>query len=334
VNNSSIKRICITSGEPAGIGPDIVLQICQQHVAAELVVVADEQLLQSRAEQLGLKLSVQQFDHQSPPSQHIPGTVKLIHTPLASTVSPGKLNSANSPYVLKTLDIAAQGVMKSWFDAIVTCPVSKSIINDAGHDFCGHTEYFAKCANVDHVVMLLIANNLRIALATTHLPLRQIADKITTEGLVATLQVLHHDLQQKIGIAQPHIFVCGLNPHAGEGGHLGDEEINIIEPAINLARNQGIRITGPLSADTIYRPKNIESADVFLAMYHDQGLPVLKYAGFGEAVNITLGLPFIRTSVDHGTAIELAGTGKASPSSLANAIHTAMTLANNICHTQ
>lgn len=319
-----VPRIALTPGEPAGIGPDIVVQIAQQALPAELVVIADPALLQARASLLKLPLHITIFDPAKPPQTHQPGCLTVLPVTLAAPSHCGQLDPANAHYVIKTLTLAAQGCLNKQFAAVVTGPVHKGVINDAGIPFSGHTEFFAELAHVPHIVMLLVAKQLRVALATTHLPLRTVADAITPQLLTNTLQILQRGLQQYFAIAQPNILVCGLNPHAGEGGHLGREEIDVITPVLTQLRATGMRLVGPLSADTLFTPSNLAQADAVLAMFHDQGLPVLKFCGFGEAVNITLGLPFLRTSVDHGTALELAGSGRADPGSLLAAIRLAV----------
>ena len=329
-----IPRIALTPGEPAGIGPDLCIRIAQQAWDAELVVVADPDLLAQRARQLGVPLQLQVLDSGSMQSRHRAeakhriGTLKIVPVPLAEPVQCGQLNRANAPYVLETLRVATAACLSGQCDALVTGPVQKSIINDAGIAFTGHTEFLADLSRAEQVVMMLAVPGLRVALATTHLPLRDVSDAITAPGLAAVLRVLHHDLRARFGISDPHILVCGLNPHAGESGHLGSEDDQIIAPVLEKLRNpdsgQGMRLTGPLPADTLFIPKYLQTADAVLAMYHDQGLPVLKYAGFGRAINITLGLPIIRTSVDHGTALDLSGTGQADTGSLEAAIHAAL----------
>jgi len=255
------------------------------------------------------------------------GSIEVEHIPLRRARTPGKLEPANSRYVLEVLDRAIDGCLAGEYDAMVTAPVQKSVINDAGIVFTGHTEYLAERAQAAHVVMMLVGGGLRVALATTHLPLREVPEKINTRDLVATLRVLHADLQKRFRIARPRILVAGLNPHSGESGHFGTEDLEIIAPAVAEARRAGIEANGPLPADTIFVPERLKGADCVLAMYHDQGLPVLKYASFGRGVNVTLGLPFVRTSVDHGTALDLAGTGRADPGSLIEAVKLAIELA-------
>ncbi len=321
---SPVPRLVITPGEPAGIGPDLILGLAAQNWPVELVIVADPQLLAARAAQLNLQVQLLAYDAKAEARPQRQGTLTVEAIPLAAPAIPGQLQVANGPYVRATLARAAQGALSGEFAALVTGPVHKGIINDAGVSFSGHTEFFAEQAGCDQVVMMLATEGLRVALATTHLPLRDVADAITPASLTRTLQILHQDLRQKFGIAQPRIYVCGLNPHAGEGGHMGHEEIEVIEPVLATMRAQGMDLVGPLPADTLFQDKYLRDADAVLAMYHDQGLPVLKYKGFGRAVNITLGLPFIRTSVDHGTALDLAGQGKAEMGSLLTALHQAI----------
>jgi 4-hydroxythreonine-4-phosphate dehydrogenase len=313
-------RLVLTAGEPAGIGPDLCVmlaaQIQQQPTGFDLVCLADEALLRGRAAQLGIPLEQSsQFS--------------IRHQPLAAPVTPGRLDPRNARWVLGLLDTALQGCREGEYDAMVTAPVQKSVINDAGIPFTGHTEYLAERCGVPRPVMLLAAGSLRVALATTHLPLSTVSQSITATMLDEVLQIIHTDLMEKWRLAAPRIGVCGLNPHAGESGHLGREEIDVIAPAIARAAARGIRATGPWPADTIFTPRQLAQFDVVLAMYHDQGLPVLKHAGFGEAVNVTLGLPIVRTSVDHGTALDLAGTGQAEAGSLHAALTLAAELARN-----
>ncbi len=321
------KRIAITPGEPAGIGPDLILQLAQEADTSRWVVIASPALLQQRATALGLPCQIREYaPGQSAASR---GEITVLPVELAAPVKAGKLDAANANYVLETLTLAAQGCLSGEFAAMVTAPVHKGIINEAGIPFSGHTEFLAELCGGCHPVMMLTADTLRVALATTHLPLKDISAAITPEILNHVVTILHHDLQSKYGIEKPRILVCGLNPHAGEGGHLGMEEIDTIEPTLNSLRHQGIDLLGPLPADTAFTPRYLEHADAVLAMYHDQGLPVLKYAGFGHAVNVTLGLPIIRTSVDHGTALDLAGSGKASTGSLIAALAAAEEMAGN-----
>lgn len=323
-----ISRIAITPGEPSGIGPDICLQIAQQEWAAQLIVIADKQLLQDRAALLDLPIVLKDFDPNSEREAHQPGELFVLEHKLNEPVLPGQLNENNGHYVVDTLAIASQGNMDNEFDAVVTGPVHKGIINQAGVPFSGHTEFFANHSNTSDVVMLLATEGLQVALVTTHIPLQYVSMAITPERLHKVTSILHSELQLKFGIKNPKILVCGLNPHAGEGGHLGREEIDVIEPTLELLRKEGMDLEGPLPADTLFQPKYLDGADAVLAMYHDQGLPVLKYKGFGNAVNITLGLPYVRTSVDHGTALDLAGTGQADTGSMKVAISHAISMAN------
>lgn len=311
---STCHRIALTAGEPAGIGPDLCVQLAQYQQTCELVIIADPHLLQQRAEQLGLPIVLELVDLSKTAQIPAKGVVRYLPVALAEPVTAGVLNPLNSAYVLDTLQLALDGCLAKRFDAVVTAPVHKGIINDAGFLFSGHTEFFADGAGVDQVVMMLATPTLRVALATTHLPLNLVSQSITQSSLTRVIEIIHH------GLSSPRIAVCGLNPHAGEGGYLGMEEIEVISPVIEQLRNQGINLSGPWPADTIFVQEKLNEYDVVLAMYHDQGLPVLKHQGFGRAVNVTLGLPFIRTSVDHGTALDIAGTGKATISSLQTAI--------------
>lgn len=320
-----LPRIILTSGEPAGIGPDLILQLVQREWLCQLIIAADESLLRERATQLGLSFQSREYNSSSQP--HIAGLTTVLNVPVESTVQSGKLNANNARYVLNVLDRACDGCLSGEFSAMVTAPVQKSIINDASIPFTGHTEYLAERTHASLPVMMLVANTLRVALVTTHLPLNKVSAAITRESLAATLKILHTDLQNRFGIASPRILVLGLNPHAGESGYLGREEMDVIAPVLNTLRNQGMHLIGPAPADTAFTPHLLQQADVVLAMYHDQGLPVLKYAGFGNAVNVTLGLPIIRTSVDHGTALDLAGSGKADVGSMAAALMLAIELA-------
>ena len=323
-------RIAITPGEPAGIGPDLCVAIAQHPPPeAELVVVADGELLRQRAEQLGQSLSLNHFDPNAPIVANRPGELSILQLILNEPVTPGELNTANAKYVLDTLRTATDSVIHGQCDAMVTGPVQKSTINKAGIAFTGHTEFLAEYCKQELTVMMLATEGLRVALATTHLPLSAVPGAISTELLEKVIQILHKDLQIKFGIENPTILVCGLNPHAGEGGYLGHEEIEIIEPVLSKLQSNGMDLIGPLPADTLFTSKYLDHADAVLSMYHDQGLPVLKYKGFGSACNITLGLPIIRTSVDHGTALDLAGSGQASSSSLYNAIATATQMASH-----
>ncbi|MCL4316513.1 MAG: 4-hydroxythreonine-4-phosphate dehydrogenase PdxA [Gammaproteobacteria bacterium] len=316
-------RLALTPGEPAGIGPDLYVQIVQKAIPAEIIAVCDPALLEQRARLLKLPLRVEIFDPRAARTA-APGVIKVMPVPLEREAVPGKLDKANAPYVLETLRQAVNGCLDGTFDALVTGPVHKGVINDAGLPFTGHTEFLSELTHSAQPVMMLVSGSLRVALATTHLPLREVSAAITTARLSAVLRVLHHDLQARFDIASPRIMVCGLNPHAGEGGHLGREETEVIEPVVQQLRGEGMKLTGPLAADTLFTPKYLNDADAVLAMYHDQGLPVLKYQGFGKAVNITLGLPIIRTSVDHGTALELAGTGRGESGSLEAALRAAL----------
>ena len=323
-------RIAITPGEPAGIGPDLCIAIAQNPPSdVELVIVADPKLLANRAAQLGHPLRLKTFEATTEPLETKAGELTVLPAQLRSKAAPGVLDKANAEYVLETLRVAAQTVSDGNCDAMVTGPVHKGIINDAGIPFSGHTEYLAEFCNQDLTVMMLATEGLRVALATTHLPLSAVPGAITKELLHAIIKILNADLQSKFGIVTPRILVCGLNPHAGEDGHLGSEEIETIEPALQQMRDQGIDLIGPLPADTLFTTKYLSNADAVLAMYHDQGLPVLKFKGFGAASNITLGLPIIRTSVDHGTALDLAATGKAETGSLINAITTALEMSKH-----
>lgn len=324
-----IPRIIITPGEPAGIGPDLVIALAQRDWPVELVICASPELLYARATQLTMPLTLLDWQPDAPARHQQAGTLTLLPVPLNVSVIPGQPDVRNSAYVVETLARACDGCLNGTFAAVVTGPVHKGIINDAGVAFTGHTEFFEQRAHSDKVVMMLATETLRVALATTHLPLRAVADAVTPELLHQVLTILHHDLQTKFGIAHPHILVCGLNPHAGEGGHMGTEEIDTIIPVLNDMRARGMHLTGPLPADTLFQPKYLNGADAVLAMYHDQGLPVLKYQGFGRAVNITLGLPFIRTSVDHGTALELAGHGTADVGSFITALNLAIKMISN-----
>jgi 4-hydroxythreonine-4-phosphate dehydrogenase len=315
-----IPRIAITPGEPAGIGPDLCVQLAQQTHPVQLVAICDPELLQERAERLKLPLRIETFDPDNSDKPQTAGFLNVLPVTLADKVTAGCLNANNADYVLECLRQAVDGCLQKHFAAMVTGPVHKGVINDAGREFSGHTEFLAEHCQAKRPVMMLQTEGLRVALATTHLPLREVPDAITAPLLTEVIEILHHDLRHLMGIEQPVIYVCGLNPHAGEGGHLGTEEQRIIEPVLDKLRNLGMQLIGPLPADTIFTPDKMRRADAFLAMYHDQGLPVLKHLGFGEAVNVTLGLPIIRTSVDHGTALDLAGSGKASVSSFEKAL--------------
>lgn len=319
-------RIAITPGEPAGIGPDLVIELAQQAWTAQLVVFADKRMLIERAMQLNLPLELLPYDPDNPTLAE-PGQMFIEHIAVDVPVKAGELDRDNGGYVVETLRQACQQNMQGAFDAVVTGPVHKGIINQAGISFSGHTEFFAAESNTQDVVMMLATEGLRVVLATTHIPLAYVAKAITRDRLHKVLHIVHTDMKLKFGIESPHIFVCGLNPHAGENGHLGTEELDTIIPALEELRGEGLNLTGPLPADTMFQPKYMQQADAILAMYHDQGLPVLKHKGFGASVNITLGLPFIRTSVDHGTALDLAGTGKADAGSFMLALNQAIVLA-------
>ncbi|WP_323845662.1 4-hydroxythreonine-4-phosphate dehydrogenase PdxA [Microbulbifer magnicolonia] len=328
-----IPRIAFTPGEPAGIGPELAVKLANCGAtqsacgAAQIVAVADPQLLQRAAAQLRQPLTLLPFDPAAPATGTPAGSLYIQPAALGAPSAAGRLNSANAGYVLDTLRMAAEGCLARRFDALVTGPVHKGVINDAGIPFSGHTEFFAELAGVERVVMMLAAEELRVALVTTHLPLKEVSAAITGPRLEQIITILHRSLRDQFRIDTPRIGVCGLNPHAGEGGHLGREEIEIIEPALDKLRALGIQLIGPLPADTLFTPPQLARLDAVLAMYHDQGLPVLKFKGFGHAVNITLGLPFIRTSVDHGTALNIAGTGVADCGSLQAAILQAIQLA-------
>lgn len=313
--NSRLPKIAITAGEPAGIGPDICALLHPQVFKAELTIIADQSMLEDRARLLGITSCDQQ-------------AIQLIHVPAASKVMAGKLEVANSLYVLETLRVATQGCLSGEFDAMVTAPVHKGVINDAGIHFTGHTEFLAEQTNTKHVVMMLVGGGMRVALATIHIPLKSVSDAITQDSLTTVIRILHHDLVMRFGISRPHILVAGLNPHAGEGGYLGTEEITTISPVLESLRREGMDLVGPLPADTLFTPHHLAGSDCVLAMYHDQGLTVLKHASFGGGVNVTMGLPIIRTSVDHGTALDLAGTGNIDCGSMHAAIELAIELAN------
>ena len=325
-----VNSIVITAGEPSGIGPDLVLQLAKQKWSEQLVVCSDKQLLIERAEMLNEKITIIDYDPTKPAQPSQEGILIVAHIPMIEPVQLGILNKNNAQFVLDTLTYASQGCLSGEFSAVVTAPVHKGIINDAGIPFSGHTEFFAEQANVDLVVMMLATTGLRVALVTTHLPLVDVSGAITEARLTEVIEILNAELQKKYAITSPTIYVCGLNPHAGEGGYMGHEEIDTIEPTLEKLRAKNINLIGPLPADTLFQEKYLQNADAVLAMYHDQGLPVLKYKGFGKSVNITLGLPFIRTSVDHGTALDLAGTGKADSGSLFCAIEEAITMSNSI----
>jgi len=319
----TVPRLLLTSGEPAGVGPDLCLAIAARDWPCGLVVAGDPVMLGSRARELGLSIALEPYLPDATPRAHRAGSLQVLERQLAVPVVPGRLNPRNAPYVLELLDAAADGCVRGEFAAMVTAPVHKGVINDAGVAFSGHTEYLAERLGCQRPVMLLVAGSLRVALATTHLPLRAVPDAIDSPLLLETLSVLDRGLKTGFRLVAPRILVCGLNPHAGESGHLGREEIDVIEPAIEGARQRGIDARGPLPADTAFTPASLASADAVLAMFHDQGLPVLKHAGFGRGVNVTLGLPIVRTSVDHGTALDLAASGRADCGSLVAALELA-----------
>ncbi len=313
-------NIVITSGEPAGIGPDIIAAVETSRFDARLVVIGDLQMLARRARKLGSEIDYIEYDRR--PRRD--GRIEVIDLPLAGPCEPGRLDTVNAAAVLEMLEHACRACLDGQFDAMVTAPVSKEIINRAGTKFSGHTEYLASLCGTPKPVMLLLAGKLRVALATTHLPLREVADAINQQAIMEIVEILDRDLRQRFAIESPHIKVCGLNPHAGENGYLGREEIDVIIPALEKLGDRGIRLSGPYPADTLFTKTNLADADAVLAMYHDQGLPVLKHVGFHNAVNTTLGLPIIRTSVDHGTALDLAGGNRARPDSLFAAIDSAI----------
>ena len=320
-----LPRIALTSGEPAGIGPDVCLAAAAQRLDCDLVCLGDRDLLAERARALGMSVKLRPYEPASRP--HVPGTLAVEHHPLRAQSVAGRLDARNAPYVLRLLERACDGAREGEFAAIVTAPVHKGVINEAGISFTGHTEFLAARTGAPRPVMMLATQSLRVALATTHLPLARVSAAITGELLCEVLEILDRDLARWWGIERPRIAVCGLNPHAGEGGHLGDEEIRVIAPAIARMRERGMRLFGPLPADTVFVPGVLADFDVVPAMYPDQGLPVIKHAGFQSAVNVTLGLPILRTSVDHGTTLDLAGTGRADPGSMLAAIELAVRLA-------
>ena len=321
-----IRRLLVTAGEPAGIGPELCLQLAGHWPNTEIVVLADQQLLAQRAQQLDLDISFESFDLAMPARESTAQQLKVWHHPLTQAAIAGQLDTANSAYVLATLDSACDACLAGQAHAMITAPVHKAVINDSGIAFSGHTEYLQQRCQEEKVVMMLACEKMRVALATTHLPLQEVPAAITSDSLSQVIRILHAELRHKFSTDKPCIYVCGLNPHAGEDGHLGREELDTIIPTLDKLRQQGINLVGPLPADTLFSPNNLKQADCVLAMYHDQGLPVLKYAGFGAAVNITLGLPIIRTSVDHGTALDLAGSGQASASSLLEAVRQAQAM--------
>lgn len=332
MSRSALPSLVLTAGEPAGIGPDLCVQIAQQPLPCNLAVIADGDLLAARARQLRLPLQLIDVSATSP-VQHREGSLQVLHVPVAETVAAGTLNPANARYVLTTLDRAVAVCQSGQFDGMVTAPVHKGVINDAGIAFTGHTEYLS-ALTASEVVMMLVGGNMRVTLATTHLPLKDVAAAITADLIERKLRIIAHDLVSRFLLENPRIAVAGLNPHAGESGHLGREEIDVIIPALNKLRGEGMNLIGPLPADTLFNPEQLQQFDCIFTMYHDQGLPVLKHASFGGGVNVTLGLPIIRTSVDHGTALELAGTGRAYAGSLLAAIEMASQLADNLLSRQ
>ena len=319
-----MNPLLVTSGEPAGVGPDICLDLANSDLP--IVVLADKGMLSQRASQLGRTIILHDYVSGEPVTR-CENHLTVLHIPCLSKVTPGVLNLDNVPYVIRMLTIANDLCLQGQFSALVTAPVHKGVINEAGVPFTGHTEFFATQCEVDTVVMMLACDVMKVALVTTHLPLRRVSDEVTQSLIIDVIMRLNTSLQESFTIKTPTILVAGLNPHAGEGGHLGMEEIEVIAPALNILKSRGIDVQGPFSADTLFSLKNLKACDVFVAMYHDQGLAVLKYAGFGNAVNITLGLPIIRTSVDHGTALDLAGTGQAQSTSLLLAVATAAKMA-------
>jgi len=328
---NNLIRIALTAGEPAGIGLDVTLQWAMSAQTVDLVAFADPMALQQRAEILNLPIQLDVREYH-PPAPHQTGILKVRPYFTAQPVTAGQLNVANAAYVLECLEQACRSCQRGEFDAMVTAPVHKGVINEAGMAFSGHTEFLAKLTHARCVVMMLATSRLRVALVTTHLPLSQVPKAITRERLEQVLRVLERDLRRYFGFDKPRILVCGLNPHAGENGHLGREELEIINPVLDKLRGKGFNLIGAISADTAFTEKSLSYADVVLSMYHDQGLPVLKQQGFGEAVNITLGLPIIRTSVDHGTALELAGTNQADAGSLTQAVEIAAKMVKNHRH--
>lgn len=321
--------LALTAGEPAGIGPELCLQLAAEERSAGLVVIASKSLLEARNQALGLGIELEDWAPGDTATRK-PGALSVYHLEGLATTEAGQLNPANSSYVLDTLTVATRGCLDGLFDGMVTGPVHKGVINDAGIEFSGHTEFLQEMCGVERVVMMLATDELRVALVTTHLPLSEVPGAITPERITQVTRILNQDLKRFFGVAQPHILVAGLNPHAGEGGHLGREELDVIEPTLESLREEGMTLTGPLPADTLFTPHWLDNADAALAMYHDQGLPVLKFQGFGRAVNITLGLPIVRTSVDHGTALDLAGTGRADLGSLRQAVRVGEHMAR--CH--
>jgi 4-hydroxythreonine-4-phosphate dehydrogenase len=322
-----VPRIIVTAGEPAGIGPDACVLLAQENWQADVVVAGDTAVFEAAARALGLNQKIVDYDPSRAHAPHVAGILKVLSVPTAQPVVAGRLDPRNASHVIAMLDRACDGCMNGEFAAMVTAPVQKSTLMDAGYAFSGHTEYLAHRVRAALPVMMLLSGDLRVALVTTHLALAEVPRAITRERLLATLRVVHLDLERHFGIESPRIAVLGLNPHAGESGHLGREEIDVIEPALDQLRREGLDVRGPIPADTAFAPQFLEDADVIVAMYHDQGLPVIKHVGFGNAVNVTLGLPIVRTSVDHGTALSLARTGKADAGSLRAALRLAVNLA-------
>jgi 4-hydroxythreonine-4-phosphate dehydrogenase len=324
----STPLVAVTAGEPAGIGPDLCVMLAQRRLPAQVTIIADTDLIAARAERLGIRVKILQFGAH-PPAQQEKSTLVVYHVPVNAPVEAGKLNAANSRYVLRTLEVAADECVRGTFDAMITAPVHKGVINDAGIAFTGHTEFLAARTQTPRVVMMLVGGGMRVALATTHLALKDVPAAITRDLIADTVTILCADLKRRFGIVRPRVLVAGLNPHAGESGHLGREEIDVIAPVLEKLRREGHDVVGPLPADTLFNPDKLRDADAVLAMYHDQGLPVLKHASFGSGVNVTLGLPIVRTSVDHGTALDLAGSGRADVGSLIAAIELASELARH-----
>lgn len=325
MNAGALPRLAVTAGEPAGVGPELLIRLAATPLAANFVAITDRGLLERAARRCGATIELIDDDGMAAPA-HRPGSLRIRHIPLAAEEQPGRPDPRNARHVLTTLAEAADGCMSGRYEAVVTAPLQKSSINDAGFAFSGHTEFFAERSRSD-VVMMLASPELRVALATTHLPLAAVPAAVTAESLTRTLRIVHAELRDKFGFAEPRIAVLGLNPHAGEGGHLGREELDTIIPVLDRLRAEGFRLVGPLPADTAFVPAQRAGYDAVVAMYHDQALPVLKSEAFDRTVNLTLGLPFIRTSVDHGTALDLAGTGRADPSSLVAAARMALDLA-------
>ena len=324
------RPLVVTAGEPAGIGPDLCIALSAADIDHDFVVVSDPDLLRARAALLGANVAITEIDQELVGERGAePGELLVLPVRFPAEPVCGVLDTGNSQALLDGLTLAVEGCLAGRFSGVVTAPLQKSVINDAGIPFTGHTEFLAELTGARRPVMMLVAGNLRVALASTHLPLREVPDYLTSEGILEVLEILYRDLQTRFGIASPGIVVCGLNPHAGEGGHLGSEDDTVIRPVVEELAARGLDVRGPLPADTAFTPA-AGHKDAVLAMYHDQGLPVLKYAGFGQAVNVTLGLPIIRTSVDHGTALDLAGTGKADTGSMIAALKLATTMAHAV----